>query len=266
MAAGVNPPRRRYDSPHRREQAAATRQAILDAAEDLFRRHGYTGTSIPAIAAAAGVAVKTVYLAFQSKSGVVHALWDVRLGGDDEAVTVAQRAWFQAMLAERDPKRLLSAMARQSAAVKERAGPVMDVVRDAATADPDVGALWERIQSEFRSMVVEPLASHLGTLGALAPDVDVTTAADILWTLNHPDVWRLLSACGWDLASYERWLTATLQDQLLAAGATAPPSSPPAGRGARGAAGRAGTTRTGGRPRPPAGGTAGASPSSPPSG
>ena len=35
-----------------------------------------------AIAAEAGVALKTVYSAFATKSGVLRALWDLRLKGD----------------------------------------------------------------------------------------------------------------------------------------------------------------------------------------
>jgi AcrR family transcriptional regulator len=67
---------RRYDSPHRRAQAQATRRAILDAAQRLFEGHSYSGTSMPAIAEEAGVALKTIYVYFPTKAAVVHALWD----------------------------------------------------------------------------------------------------------------------------------------------------------------------------------------------
>ncbi|MEA2466373.1 MAG: hypothetical protein QOJ57_499, partial [Thermoleophilaceae bacterium] len=63
--------RRRYDSSHRREQAASTRGKILDAAQRLFERHGYVPTSMAAIAEEAGVAPKTVYDAFESKRGLL---------------------------------------------------------------------------------------------------------------------------------------------------------------------------------------------------
>ena len=78
MAERVNP-KRRYDSPRRREQAAATRLHILQAAQRLLEQQGYAATTMAAIATEAGVALKTVYLAFQTKSGVVRALWDVLL-------------------------------------------------------------------------------------------------------------------------------------------------------------------------------------------
>src|SRR5215467_11838999 len=71
MPAAVNP-HRGYDSPRRREQAAETRRKILDAAEELFARDGYAAIAMPAVADRAGVALKTVYLAFGTKAGVLH--------------------------------------------------------------------------------------------------------------------------------------------------------------------------------------------------
>jgi AcrR family transcriptional regulator len=62
---------RSYNSSRRREQAAATRRDILGAAQRLFERQGYAATTMAAIAAEAGVALKTVYLAFETKSGVL---------------------------------------------------------------------------------------------------------------------------------------------------------------------------------------------------
>ena len=83
--------RRRYDSPRRREQAAATRREILEAAQRLFVEQGYAATTMAAIAAEAGVALKTVYVAFETKSGVLRALWNVLLRGDEDDVPVAER-------------------------------------------------------------------------------------------------------------------------------------------------------------------------------
>ena len=65
--------KRRYESPRRRAQADATRRDIIAAAQRLFERQGYAATTMAAIAAEAGVALKTVYLAFETKSGVLRA-------------------------------------------------------------------------------------------------------------------------------------------------------------------------------------------------
>src|SRR5882724_2544777 len=101
MTEAVNPTRR-YDSPRRREQAAATRREILEAAQRLFEEHGYATTTIAAIAAEAGVALKTVYVAFETKSGVLRALWHLLLRGDEDEVPVMARQWYLEVLEEPD--------------------------------------------------------------------------------------------------------------------------------------------------------------------
>ena len=63
MARDVKP-KRRYDSKRRLEQAQETRRAILGAAKTRFEELGYAATTVAEIAADAGVATKTVYLAF----------------------------------------------------------------------------------------------------------------------------------------------------------------------------------------------------------
>src|SRR3954466_9179414 len=128
MAEPVKPARR-YHSPRRQQQAAATRVQILDAAERLFREQGYAATPMPAIAGAAGVALKTVYLAFETKSGVLRALWHLRLRGQDDGVPMPAREWYRAVLAEAEPERQLAATAASSREVKERAGWLFDVLR-----------------------------------------------------------------------------------------------------------------------------------------
>src|ERR671925_1180856 len=98
---------RRYESPRRREQAAATRLEILDAAQRLFERDGYTATTMAAIAAEARVALKTVYVAYDTKSGVLRALWNLRLRGGEGDVPVAEQQWYREVIEEPDPERQL---------------------------------------------------------------------------------------------------------------------------------------------------------------
>ena len=207
--------RRPYVSPRRREQAASTRQAILDAAERLFLRDGSPAPAMPAIAAEANVALKTVYIAFTTKSGLLHELWNVRLGGDAEPVPVVERPWYRELLAEPDPDHLLRRFAAQSRAVKERAGALMTVIRNGAPADPAVADLWRLIQDEFHE-VLRPIAARLSADGLLAAHLSVATATDLLWTLNHPDVWHLLCvARDWSASDYEQWLVRSFRSQLL---------------------------------------------------
>jgi AcrR family transcriptional regulator len=208
-------PRRRYDSARRREQAAATRREILAAAQKLFEANGYAATTMAAIAAEAGVALKTVYLAFDTKSGVLRALWNVLLRGDDEEVPIAQRSWFRNVLDEPDPERQLRLNARNSRMIKVRAGGVWEVLRNAADSDADIAALWNRIQTEFHS-TQGIMVKSLHDKKALKRGLGVDRATDIIWTLNHPSIWQLLVVeRGWTPAQYERWLGDSFCSQLL---------------------------------------------------
>jgi AcrR family transcriptional regulator len=206
---------RAYNSPRRREQAAATRRQILDAAQRLFERDGYAATTMAAIASEAGVALKTVYVVFETKSGVLRAVWHLLLRGDEDAAPVGERQWYREILEEPDPEKTLRRAARASRAVKERAAALMLVIRTGAAVDPDIAALWTRIQTDFydnQRGIVERLAAGK----ALRRGLDVTRATDILWTLNHPSQWQLLVVQrGWTPAEYERWFADTACAQLL---------------------------------------------------
>jgi AcrR family transcriptional regulator len=207
---------RRYESPRRREQAATTRRLILDAAQELFERDGYDATTMAAIASAAKVSLKTVYLAFETKSGVLRALWHLLLRGDQDEAPVGERSWYHEVLEEPDPVRKLRLVAHNSRRVKERAAALMAVIRSAAPSDPDIAALWDRIQSDFHDnqrAIVQTL--HDG--GALRHGLGVTRGADILWTLNHPDLWHLLVGLrGWTPGEWESWFFQAAREQLLA--------------------------------------------------
>ncbi len=208
-------PKRRYNSPRRREQAAATRREILAAAQRLFEQQGYAATTMAAIADETDVALKTVYVAFETKSGVLRALWNLLLRGDEGDTPVAQRSWYRAVFEEPDPARQLRLNARNSREVKLRIGAVIEVIRAAAPTDPDIEALWNRIQTEFHAnqrVIVE----SLGEKNALRPDLDVDRATDILWTINHPDLWQLLAGRrGWTAEQYEQWCGDVACSQLL---------------------------------------------------
>jgi AcrR family transcriptional regulator len=213
MAEPVKP--RRYDSARRREQAAATRRAILDAADRLFEANGYAGTTMAAIATEAGVALKTVYVGFETKSGILRALWNARLRGGGGETPVADQDWYRAMLDEPDPGRQLDLNARNSRVVKVRIAPLLEVIRSGAELDAEIRVLWERIGTEFHAnqrVIVEQLARGK----ALKRGLDVTRATDILWTLVHPNVWQLLvEERGWTPEEYERWLADSARSQLL---------------------------------------------------
>ena len=126
------------------------------------------------------------------------------------------RAWYREVLEEPDPERQLRLNARNARAVKTRIAALLDVIRQAAPVDADIEALWERIQTRLLREPARDRESLDAQAGA-APGLDATRATDILWTLNHPDVWQLLvGQRGWTPAQYEQWFAETACAQLLA--------------------------------------------------
>jgi hypothetical protein len=120
------------------------------------------------------------------------------------------------VLAEPDPERRLRLNAHNSTLGKQRISGVLEVIRSAASADSEIGALWQRIQSDYRAnqrAILEPLAQQ----GQLQAGLDLERAADILWTINHPNTWQLLVVDrGWTFAQYEQWTGDLACAQLLA--------------------------------------------------
>lgn len=206
---------RTYVSPRRREQAEATRKAILDAAQRLFERQGYPATSMPSIAKEAGVALKTIYVHFDTKASLVHTLWDARLGAEEARLPVLERAWYQAVVKEPDPERKLRLVAAQARRVKARSGALLEMIRTAASADSEIADLWASIEAKLLD-VQRAIIEQLHASGSLAPFLNVSRATDILWALNHPNMWQLLVPNrGWTDEEYEHWLGDVFCSQLL---------------------------------------------------
>jgi len=205
---------RRYDSSHRREQAESTRAQILRSAQRRFESDGYVPTTVAAIAKDAGVAVKTVYLAFETKSGLLRALWGVLLRGERD-VPVASLETYQRVLREPDPAAQLRLNAANARATKERIGSILRVIESAAAQDEEMAAFWQHIETDFRAnqrVIVESLADKQ----ALRTELDVDRATDILWTLNHPYTWHLLvGRRGWTPDEFESWFGDACIRELL---------------------------------------------------
>jgi AcrR family transcriptional regulator len=206
---------RPYVSPRRSQAARATREAILQAARRRFEQDGYVGTSMPAIAGEAEVAVKTVYLVFGSKPLLLRAVWEQRLAGEEAQVPVLERAWFRQIKDAGDPHVQLRLLAEQSRDVKARAGSLLHVIRTAAGADGDIGALWQDIEAKLLS-VARAMVGVLQDNGSLRAEVSPQQAADAVWVLYHPSTWQLLVVQrGWSGDAYARWLERALVAELL---------------------------------------------------
>jgi AcrR family transcriptional regulator len=206
---------RPYSSSLRQEQARQTRARILDSAQRLFAERGYAASTMDAVAAAAGVAVDTVYAGFGTKRGLLSALMDVRLGGDDEPIALLDRSGPQAVRSEPNQRRQLEAFAKDISSIIERARPVDDIMRGAAAVDPEIAALRSRLQDQrFQNLL--KFVSCVTANGPLRGGMDEEAAAGIVWTLTSPETHRLLRVDrGWTMERYTEWLAATLTLTLL---------------------------------------------------
>lgn len=206
--------RRVYDSPRRREQARATRRAILDAARALFMEVGYVATTIDAIAASATVSPETVYSVFGSKRSLLSELVDVSISGDD-APAILDQGWVEAMREEPDSRRRLAILASNGRSILERRAAIDDVVRGAAAADPEMATLWERGKAQ-RFAGQSALLRIAVDSEDLREGLDLQTAAEILFAIGSPEVYRLLVVDrGWSGSRFEQWYGDTVAHLLL---------------------------------------------------
>ncbi len=208
-------PQRSYDATGRREQARRTRLAVLEAARRLFLETGYAATTIAAVADSAGVSVETIYKAFDNKPGLVKAIFDVAVVGDDEPVPMMQREFVRRNMAEPDPRKKLAEYGEHVGVISPRTCPILLVVRDAAAADPGAAGVWAKLQSE-RLTGMTMFAQHLAAGGHLRADISIEEARDVLWTHNSVELWDLLvNQRGWATEAFGHWVGQQLIAALL---------------------------------------------------
>lgn len=209
--------RRRYDAPRRRERAALTHRRIIDTATRLFLDRGYVGTTIPAIAAEAGVAVETVYRSAGGKAELLAAAVQAALAGGAERaeVPVEERPGIRRIIEEPDPRLQLRAYAATQPGVWRRSGPLLAVLEAAAGHDPALAALQERHAAQ-RLDGLRRFAQLLHDRGALRPGLPADRAADLLWTIcAQANYDSLVTRRGWTPEAYQAWLGDTLISSLL---------------------------------------------------
>jgi AcrR family transcriptional regulator len=191
------------------------RRAVVEAARTLFVDRGYGATTIEAVSERSDVPPATVYRLFSSKLGILKALLDVSIAGDDRALPVLDRPEVAALFAEPDPEKLLAGFARISVAISQRSGRIYQIMASAASAEPEAANLLGRYTQQ-RQQGQGQIARALARAGALRAELRERDAADIIHVLMSPDVYRLFVIDrGWSPARYERWLKDALVQQLL---------------------------------------------------
>jgi len=197
------PGRRRVDS------AAETRQLILDAALALFDDCGYGATTVKAIAGRAGVAVATVYTSVGGKPAVLAEI--INAGTRDPEI---ERSLQRVRHAPDGPSAVREIVAGNRA-VNQAHWTGINLLLTVGPTDDIVGAAAARAAASYRASLAVG-ASRLASLGVLAPRIDLTVAADVLWFFLGLGSWhRLIEDCGWDWDRAERWLRDSISHSLL---------------------------------------------------
>jgi AcrR family transcriptional regulator len=206
---------RTYEGAARQARTRRTRAAVVEAAQSLFVERGYAATTIEAISDRSDTPQATVYRLFSSKLGILKAVLDVSVGGDDQAVAMADRPRVRALISDGDAKDQLAGFAALLREIMGRVGPVHRILADAARSDQEAASLLTEMARQ-RHEGQRRIARSLARSGALRPGIRERDAADIIHALASPEVYGLLvTDRGWSGDRYEKWLKSILVDQLL---------------------------------------------------
>ena len=190
------------------------RRAVVDTARTLFLERGYAATTIEAISERSDVPSATVYRLFSSKLGILKALLDTSIAGDDQPLTVQERPDVASLFSQRDARKLLAGLAGVTTAINQRTNDLYRVLTSAAGSDPAAAELLNEIRQQ-RDRGQGRIARSLARVHALKPGLRERDAADVIHALMSPEVYRLLVGDrGWAPERYQEWLATTLTQQL----------------------------------------------------
>jgi AcrR family transcriptional regulator len=199
----------------RRGRAKATQWRIVKAAYTLFCERGYTGTTMADIAAAAGVAVQTVYFTFHTKATLLSRAYDFAVMGDEEPLPPEQQPWYVAMVQEPDASTALRQFVTGVGEITRRVTPLELVARVAADGDPDtarVMAMHEGWRAEGYRAVIELLRAKAELRPGLTPE----RATDLLLLYVGMDVYHaLVEGRRWSHEEWSDWAGAALAEQVF---------------------------------------------------
>ncbi len=192
--------RRPYDSSRRQEQAQETRTRVLRAAHDLFVGQGYGRTTIADVARVAEVSPETIYSAFGNKVTLLHRVWDVTIGGDEQQTVFHERPEILALRAEPDLRVRFVLHARMATAVARRTAPFLRALQGAAGTDETAAEMLAEVDRQ-RLVGMGFMARDAAATGQLT--VSEEECRDLIWATSDGALWhRLVVERGWTDEQY----------------------------------------------------------------
>ena len=187
-----------------------TRNRLLAAAGAEFPVHGYTGTTVSRLAAAAGVSLQTLYLAWGSKRALLRGYMENALSGGTGSPEDADRRF-----AGLPPRERLAELAALVTEVAERAATGWSLYRDASAVDPEIAADWDDLQLLRHRLFTRILGGI--PVSALAEGLTMKSAVDTAWTIASPESYDLLvRRLGYQLEEFHDWMRRNLITAILA--------------------------------------------------
>ena len=206
--------RRRYHSPLRAEQADGTRRRVLAAARELFLARGYAGTTVAAVAQAAGVSPDTIYVSLGGKQGLLEGVLSLASFDPEDPAQRDQEHRREEIGELADAHQRLRRLVELSCQTLARISPVHAVLRGAADGHPFAAELSTRMLELRLQLQASNLETSLGR--SLRPGLTVKQAADHYSALLSPELYHLLTVeRRWTTRRYAAWVTDLLNHDLL---------------------------------------------------
>ncbi|MGH2926728.1 MAG: hypothetical protein ACRDL8_00825 [Solirubrobacteraceae bacterium] len=102
-----------------------------------------------------------------------------------------------------------------TAEIAPRVSPILLLIRDATATDPEVGSLREEMDADRLRRMTQN-ARRLLDAGHLRPGIELTYAADVLWTYSSAELYELLVLRrGWPPQRYGRFIATAMIEALL---------------------------------------------------
>lgn len=193
----------------RAQQVAETEQRLVTSATRLFVRDGYVGTTLAAVTADAGVAPRTLYLRFPTKTDLFRRVMDVAVVGDAARVDVAHRDWARLSLTAPTLDERMLLAARGARDIMARIGPLLPVAEAAASVEPAIATSASAARDATREQIRHFWTTAAGD-GLLPDHVDLRWLADTAALLGAADTFLLgARLLHWTPDDFEVWLLTT---------------------------------------------------------